>query len=194
MLSTKQKIEEYNEYTYPSEEQSPMIYKSNNEQKEFEDSKSQSFRIVVPDQQYEDTKTDETNGLVENETLKTNQYSLDNRKPITFNTRPLAYLQEDDTFLNTKRPFYEKKSKKNNVKCSDTSKLFKNEILPEKRLLILENKNNETTLDLQPTNHEVSKEIESEVADSVVDCNDESEEVVTVTPTTIVENGAGNIF
>lgn len=81
-----------------------------------------NFRIVVPDQEYEeDAKVVEMKELTGNLTQNDNQYSPSNRKPITFDTRPVAYLQENEELLEKRRPYYKQE---NSSESRETSKLL----------------------------------------------------------------------
>lgn len=133
------------------------------EQKESEDLEENRFKIVIPDQQYEeDVHIEETKQPTQNETNYKDQYYPDNRKPITFATQSVAHLQ-DDSYFRVNRPLYE-----------TVSKL-------DKEMGILQNdegKSNNTNNGFQTETGLYS----------VNNVSSERDNFVTVTPTSVVEN------
>lgn len=68
----------------------------------------ENFGITVTDQHsQEGINIEEIAQVSENET-QYGQYFFNNKKPITFDTRSIVNLQDEDDFLDLNRPFYQK--------------------------------------------------------------------------------------
>lgn len=154
---------------------------SQSHQKESEDTESQGFKIVVPDQEYEeDVKVELTRNSTQNE----DQYNLNNRKPITFDTRPVAYLQGNEDFLLEKRPLYVGKEEENSTEFEKTSKLINLPVITAEQ----EHEENKDFEVFQSVNQENSKGVPAENFSLSLDFNKETATVVTVTPSTTHAN------
>lgn len=113
------------EQNYSPEKPSSFVFENSTPEKEISsqpnrDEMDELNETLNADQQYDNNiKTEQTKQRPENVTQIYSQYSSSNRKPITFDTRPIAYLQEENDFLGINRPFFQRSEEKSFSKPID---------------------------------------------------------------------------